>query len=161
MQKDTIFTPTCLVPKLFYSKKCVNYDKVFFSTKLRKKPKRPKKCKHSHKVTKSCKKTHIKAQNCQKCWRKKRKIATLLTFAAKQRKIWQNFTPTLLARWYVYTSLLCRVIVGWFWAPGHSWMRESWKICQKYPCMVSVIAQRPDGSQRCNCKDKWHSYLFV
>ena len=43
---------------------------------------------------------------------KKRKIATLLTFSTKQRKILQRFypklnffTPTLLARWYVFTSL--------------------------------------------------------
>ena len=51
MQKDTIFTPTSLMPKLFYPKKCVNYDIILFSTKLRKRPKRPKKCKQCHKVT--------------------------------------------------------------------------------------------------------------
>ena len=51
MQKDTIFTPTSLVPKLFYPKKCVNYDKTLFLTKLRKRSKRPKKCKEGHKVT--------------------------------------------------------------------------------------------------------------
>ena len=40
---------------------------------------------------------------------KKREIATLLTLSTKQRKILQRFyptfTPTLLARWYVFTSL--------------------------------------------------------
>ena len=30
--------------KLIYPKKCVNYDKILFLTKLRKRPKRPKKC---------------------------------------------------------------------------------------------------------------------
>ena len=32
MQKDTIFTLTSFVPKLFYPKKWVNYDKSEFST---------------------------------------------------------------------------------------------------------------------------------
>ena len=49
VQKDTIFTPTSLVPKLFHPKKCVNYDKILFLAKLRKRPKRPKKCKQGHK----------------------------------------------------------------------------------------------------------------
>ena len=28
MQKDTVFAPTSFVPKSFYLKKCVNYDKI-------------------------------------------------------------------------------------------------------------------------------------
>ena len=59
MQKDTIFTPTSLVPKLFYPKKCVNYDNILFSTKLRKRPKRPNKCKKGQKV-------NLRLQNVQK-----------------------------------------------------------------------------------------------
>ena len=39
MQKDTIFTPTSLVPKLFYPKKCVNYDNSEFSKNSVKGPK--------------------------------------------------------------------------------------------------------------------------
>ena len=42
MEKDTIFTPTSCVPKLFYPKKCVNYDKNLLLTKLCKRPKIPK-----------------------------------------------------------------------------------------------------------------------
>ena len=64
----------------------------------------------------------------------------------------------------VLWQLLCMVIFRWFWGPGHSWMRKSCKLCQKYPCSVTVIAQRPNGLQRfprCHCKDKWQSFLFV
>ena len=51
MQKDRIFKPTRLVPKLLYPKKCVNYNKISFLTKLCKRPKRPKKQKQGHNVT--------------------------------------------------------------------------------------------------------------
>ena len=63
----------------------------------------------------------------------------------------------------VLWQLLCRVTFGRIWALGNSWTKESCKICQKYPCLVTVIAQRPDGLQRfqrCQSKDKWQSYLF-
>ena len=39
MQKDTIFTPTSFVPKLFYLKTCINYDKSEFLTNSVKVPK--------------------------------------------------------------------------------------------------------------------------
>ena len=64
MQKDTTFTPTSLMPKSFYPKKCVSYEKIKFSTKLRKMPKRhesAKKAKNYHKVAKCAKKCHLKA----------------------------------------------------------------------------------------------------
>ena len=38
-QKDTIFMPTSFVPKLFYPRKCVNYDKSEFLTNSVKVPK--------------------------------------------------------------------------------------------------------------------------
>ena len=56
MQIDTIFTPTSLVPKLFYPKRCVNYDKILFSTKLLKGPKDQKSANKAikyHKVAKN------------------------------------------------------------------------------------------------------------
>ena len=49
--KKTIFTPTSLVPKSFYPKKCVNYNKIKLSTKMRKMPKRHKKFKKGQKLT--------------------------------------------------------------------------------------------------------------
>ena len=50
MQKDTIFTPTSLVSKSFYPKKCVNYDKINFLTKLRKFQKDTKSAKKGQKL---------------------------------------------------------------------------------------------------------------
>ena len=38
------------------------------------------------------------------------------------------------------------------------------KISQKWPCTVTVIAERPDKLQRFprfHCRDKWQSYLFL
>ena len=49
MQKDKNVTPTSFVPKLFYPKKCVNYDKSEFSTNSVKGPK-------AKIVTKNCQK---------------------------------------------------------------------------------------------------------
>ena len=57
-------------------------------------------------------KSNTKFQNVPENATKKREIATLLTFSKKQRKIlqrfypkWDFFTPTLMAGWYVFTSL--------------------------------------------------------
>ena len=84
MQKDTIFTPTSFLPKLFYPKKCVNYNKSEV----------------------------LANSNVPGNATKNREIATLLTFLTKQSEILQRFsrdriffTPTLLARWYDFSSL--------------------------------------------------------
>ena len=62
---------------------------------------------------------------CAKKCHQKRKIATLLTFLTKQRKILQrfyprqdSFTPTLLARWYVFPSLLWKGLSAQYWPQG-------------------------------------------
>ena len=51
MEKDTIYTPTSFVPKLFYPKKWLNYDKSDFSTKCVKGPKDQNSAKKCQKVT--------------------------------------------------------------------------------------------------------------
>ena len=77
MEKDTIFTPTSCVPKLFYPKKCVNYDKSEFSTNSLKgsKDQNSEKFQKERKNSQCAKKCN---QNCE--------IATLLTFLTKKRK---------------------------------------------------------------------------
>ena len=51
MQKDTHFTQTRFVQKLFYPKKSVNYDKSEFLTKQRKVPTDPESAKKCQQVT--------------------------------------------------------------------------------------------------------------
>ena len=58
-------------------------------------------------------KSNIKFQNVPENSTKKREIATLLTFSTRHHEFLQIFytkqiffTPTLLARWYVFTSLI-------------------------------------------------------
>ena len=66
MQKDNLFTRTRFKPKLFYPKKCVNYDKSNSRQNSVKGPKDPLSAKKCQKVTKSFKiivKCHQKAQN--------------------------------------------------------------------------------------------------
>ena len=51
MEKDTIFTPTSFVPKLFYPKKCVNQTKVNSQQNSVKGPTDPESAKKCQKVT--------------------------------------------------------------------------------------------------------------
>ena len=84
VEKDYFFTQARLKQKLFYPKKCVNYDKSDLQQNSVKDPN------SERKIPKS----NIKFQNVKKEKNtKKPKIATLLTFLPKQRKILQRFYP--------------------------------------------------------------------
>ena len=66
MQKDNLFAQTCFEPKIFYPKKCVNYDKSNSRQNSIKGPKDPnseKNDKKLHKVPKCAKKCQQKYQN--------------------------------------------------------------------------------------------------
>ena len=86
MQKDNYFTPTGFEPKIFYPKKCVNYDKSISQQNNVKGQKDPNSVKKIPKST-------IRFQNVPKNTTKKRKTVPLLTFPTKQRKILQIFYP--------------------------------------------------------------------
>ena len=61
-------------------------------------------------------------------------------------------------------QLPCRGIFGIFCNFPLFMTSQVSKISQKWPCTVTVIAQRPDELQRfplCHCKDKWQSYIFL
>ena len=106
MEKDTIFTPTSCVPKLFYPKKCVNYDKSEFSTNSLKGPKDQNSDKKCQKVTKNstvCKKIPPKTAKSQH-YSLFRQNSVKFCKDFTQDRIF--FTPTLLARWYVFPSLV-------------------------------------------------------
>ena len=55
-------------------------------------------------------KSNIKFQNVPKKSTKKRKIAPLLTFPRKDFTPDRFFSPTLLARWYVFASLTAKAV---------------------------------------------------
>ena len=80
MKKAIFFTQRGFEPKIFYQKKCENYDKSNLRQNSVKGPKDPNNAK---KMSKS----NIKFQNVPKNATIKRKITTLLTFLTKQRKI--------------------------------------------------------------------------
>ena len=96
MEKDNFcFTQTGSKPKIFYPKKCANYNNSYLRQNSVNGPKylnSAKKMSKKHKVLKN--------------GTKKRKIATLLTFSIKQHDILQRFYPTLFARWCVFSSLI-------------------------------------------------------
>ena len=76
LQKDKKFTQTWFVPKIFYPKKCVNYDKSTLQQNSIKAQK-------TQIVKKKMPKRYLKFQNVPKNATKKRKMALLLTFPKK------------------------------------------------------------------------------
>ena len=86
MQKDNFVTQARFEPKICYPKKCVNYDKSNSPQNSVNGPKDPN-------VPKNAKKLHKVPKYAKKNANKKGKIATLLTFLTKKRKILQRFYP--------------------------------------------------------------------
>ena len=105
MQKDTMFPPTSFVPKLYYPKKCVNYKKSEFSTNSVKGPK-------DQNSDKKCQEVTLNSTICQEMPLKTKKLRHY-SLSWQNSKIFCKdftrdrifFTPTSLARWYVFASL--------------------------------------------------------
>ena len=109
MLKDNFFTQTWFEPKIFYPRKCINYDKSNLQQDSVKGQKDPNSDKKNSK-------SNIKFQNVPENATKKRKISTLLIFSTKQRKIFQRFYLKLdffynnivgtLVRFYISAHML-------------------------------------------------------
>ena len=103
MQKYNFFTQTWFEPKIFYQKKCVNYNKSNSRQNSVKGPKDPNNAKKCQTVT---------VPKCAKNATKKRKMAPLLTFPRYSVKFYKDFTPDRIFLhqhcWHIGTFLhLC------------------------------------------------------
>ena len=100
MQKDKNFTPTSFVPKIFYPKKCVSYDKSEFLTNSVKGPK-------YQNSDKKCQEVTLNSTMCQEMPRKTENSLSQQNSVKFCKDFTRDricFTPTLLARWYVFAS---------------------------------------------------------
>ena len=116
MQKDKFFTQTWFDPKIFYPKKCVNYDKSSLRQNSIKGPK-------SQIVQKKMPKSNIKFQIVKKCYQKSAKLRHYSLSQQNSVKFNKDFTTYRIFLhqhcWHVgaFLHLCCRV--GWPSATPH------------------------------------------